>query len=74
MTANVMPAAASVTYQWKAADTEGGAYTDITGATGKTHKLAADKEGKFIKVEVTGADGYSGTKTSDATAAVTAAG
>lgn len=47
---------------------------DITGATGKTHKLAADKEGKFIKVEVTGADGYSGTKTSDATAAVTAAG
>ena len=63
-----------MTYQWKTADTADGTYTDITGATGKTHKLAADKEGKFIKVEVTGTNSYSGIKLSDATAAVTAAG
>ena len=74
MTANVTPAAASVTYQWKAADTESGAYTDITGATGKTHKLAADKEGKFIKVEVSGTGDYSGSKLSGATTAVAPAG
>lgn len=74
MAANVTPAAASVTYQWKTADTADGAYTDITGATGKTHKIAADKEGKFIKVEITGTGNYSGVKLSDATAAVTAAG
>lgn len=72
MTANVTPAAASVTYQWKASDTEDGAYTDITGATGKTHKLAADKEGKFIKVEVEGSGDYSGSKLSAATPAVAA--
>lgn len=73
MTANVTPAAASVTYQWKAADTEDGAYTDITGATGKTHKLAADKEGKFIKVEVKGAGDYSGSKLSAALAVAASA-
>ncbi|MCB6569475.1 hypothetical protein LI142_08175 [Eubacterium limosum] len=72
MTANVTPAAASVTYQWKAADTEGGAYTDIAGATGKTHKLAADKEGKFIKVEVNGKDKFTGMALSSATAAIAA--
>ncbi len=72
MTANVTPAAASVTYQWKAADTEDGVYTDITGATGKTHKLAVDKEGKFIKVEVKGSGDYSGSKLSAATPAVVA--
>lgn len=72
MTAGVTPADASVTYQWKAADTAEGAYQDIAGATGKTHKLAADKEGKFIKVEVNGKDKFTGTALSSATAAVAA--
>lgn len=59
-----------MTYQWKMADSAEGAYQDIAGATGKTHKLAADKEGKFIKVEVQGTFDYTGTKLSAATAAV----
>lgn len=67
-----MPAGASVTYQWKVADTVDGTYTDITGATGKTHKLAADKAGMFIQVEVRGSGDYAGTKTSTATTAVMA--
>ena len=53
-----------MTYQWKVADSAEGAYQDIAGATGKTHKLAADKEGKFIKVEVQGTFDYTGTKLS----------
>lgn len=73
LTSNVIPAGATVTQQWKVADAADGEYTDIAGATGKTHKLAADKEGKFIKVEVTGSGKYTGTQTSQATTAVAAA-
>ena len=61
-----------MTYQWKVADSAEGAYQDIAGATGKTHKLAADKEGKFIKVEVNGKDKFTGTALSSVTAAVAA--
>ena len=72
LTATVEPEGATVSYQWKVADTAAGEYGDIAGATGKTHKLAADKVGKFIKVEVIGTGKYSGTVMSAPTVAVTA--
>ncbi|GHV88259.1 hypothetical protein AGMMS50267_06190 [Spirochaetia bacterium] len=56
----------TLSYQW-IADT-----TAITGATGATYVPVADDVGKTIKVQVSRA-GYSGSVTSAATAAVTAA-
>ena len=67
LTANVTPADATVTYQWKA----GG--TDIAGATGKTYKLTENEVGKTITVTVTGTGSYKGTAISAATSAVAAA-
>ena len=63
----------SYSYQWVAND--GTADTDITGATASTYTLAADDEGKTIKVRVSFTDdaGYGETLTSAATAAVDAA-
>lgn len=72
MTAVVVPASAAAAYKWKAAATADGAYTDIGGATGKTLLLAAEQQGKFIKVEATGTGDYEGTKLSAATTAVAA--
>ena len=73
LTANVTPAGATVTYQWKQADSAAGSYSDISGATGKTRKLSASEQGKYIKVEVTGTGNYSGTKLSEATSSAVAA-
>ena len=67
------PAGATATYQWQIADTVGGVYADIAGATGNTYTPVAGDLTKFIKVEATGTGGYSGTNLSAATAAVTAA-
>ena len=63
----------SYSYQWVAND--GTADTDITGATASTYTLAADDEGKTIKVRVSFTDdaGNDETLTSAATAAVDAA-
>lgn len=72
LTANIDPVDATVTYQWKAAATADGAYADIGGATGETLLLAAEQQGKFIKVEAIGTGNYEGTKLSTATAAVAA--
>ncbi len=72
LTANIDPTDATVTYKWKAAATADGAYTDIGGATGKTLLLAAEQQGKFIKVEATGTGKFEGVKLSEATAAVAA--
>ena len=60
---------AAYTYQWKADD------TDIAGATGSTYTLAADDEGKAIKVLVSFIDdaGNDEALTSAATDAVAAA-
>ena len=59
-------------YQWAAND--GNADTDIAGATGATYTLADADEGKTIKVRVTFTDdaGNPESRTSEATAAVTA--
>lgn len=72
MTANVMPAGATVTYKWKQADSESGQYSDIDSATGKTYQLQEAQNGKYIKVEATASGKYSGTKLSAATTAVQA--
>ena len=59
-------------HQWAAND--GNADTDIAGATGATYTLVSDDEGKTIKVRVTLTDdaGNPESRTSEATAAVTA--
>ena len=64
---------ATFSYQWVAND--GTSDTDITGATGSTYTLAADDEGKTIKVRVSFTDdaSHGETLTSAATAAVAAA-
>ena len=61
---------ASFAWQWLSND--GNADTEIEGATGKTYTLAADDEGKAIKVRVTFTDDgeTEETLTSEATAAV----
>ena len=57
-------------YQWIRND--GNSDTNIPGATGQTHTLTQDDQGKTIKVSVsfTDDDGYSESLTSAATAAV----
>ena len=64
---------AAFSYQWIRND--GNADSDISGATGSTHTLVADDEGKTIKVRVSFTDdgGNEETLTSAATAAVAAA-
>ena len=63
----------SYSYQWVAND--GTSDTDITGATASTYTLAADDEGKTIKVTVSFTDdaGHGETLTSAATGIVAAA-
>ncbi|MGM7634687.1 endonuclease [Bacillus sp. Hm123] len=71
LTAAANDGATNVTYQWQAADTIDGTYTNIEGATKATLALTAAQEGKFIKVIING-DNES-TATSNATEQVTAA-
>ena len=63
---------AQYTYQWIRSD--GNSDTNIPGATGQTHTLTGDDQGKAIKVSVsfTDDDGYAESLTSAATAAVAA--
>ena len=41
------------TYKWKVADTSGGSYSDISGATSSTFTITSAQAGKYIKAEVT---------------------
>lgn len=66
------PLGATATYQWKRANTSGGTYTNISGATLITYTLTASDQGKYVKVSVTGTGGYSGTVTSAASDKVAA--
>lgn len=47
----------TVTYQWRVADTSGGTYTDISGATSATYTVIAAHVGKYYKVKITYTDG-----------------
>lgn len=44
---------AGTTFRWLRANTVGGEYTEISGATGQTYTLTTGDVGKFIKFEVT---------------------
>ena len=67
------PTAATATYQWQISDTSDGTYADIADATSSTYTPVTGDATKFIKVQATGTGNYTGTITSDATNAVTAA-
>lgn len=67
----VKPSGATVTYQWKRANTTNGTYSNISGATSSTYTPVGDDLNKFIKVAVTGKTNYTGTLTSNATTVVT---
>lgn len=47
------PALDSATFQWLQADTAGGTYTEISGATANTYVLAAGQANKYVKCDVT---------------------
>ena len=66
------PGGATVTYQWRIADSSDGTYADIGGATAINYTLLTTNVGKFIKVVATATGDYSGTATSAATIAVAA--
>ncbi len=70
LSANVQPDGATVTYQWKKADSSTGPYSDIDSAVNATYQLTSSEQDKYIKVEVTGTGEYEGTATSTATAQV----
>ena len=60
----VTPSGATVTYQWKRADTSSGTYTNINGATSSTYLLSSQDVNKYIKVTATGIGSYTGVVTS----------
>lgn len=60
----VTPSGATVTYQWKRADTFSGTYTNISGATSSTYLLSSQDVNKYIKVPPTGIGSYTGVVTS----------
>jgi len=61
---SLSPAGSKATYQWQSADTSGGVYGNILGATANSYALTAADKDKFIKVVATGSGNYSGTVTS----------
>ncbi len=66
------PAGATANYQWKISS-NGTTFTDISGATTNKYTPVAGDVGQYIQVAATGTGSYSGTVTSEATAAVGAA-
>jgi peptidoglycan hydrolase-like protein with peptidoglycan-binding domain len=68
----VVPAGATVNYSWNRGNEANGTYNSIDGASSATYTLTAGDKGKFIRVRVTGRDGYSGEVMSDPTEAVAA--
>ena len=74
LSAAIQPEGATVSYKWKRSDSADGAYTDIPDAVSSSYELQAGDQGKYIKVEVTGIEKYSGTVVSTETVSVAAAG
>ena len=63
----LIPSGATATYQWQKADTSGGTFADISGATLNKYTPVAGDIGKFIRVVATGTSGDTGTAVSDPT-------
>ena len=72
LTIGALTPAATASYQWKIADSVGGTYTDISGATNSSYLIKAVDVGKFIKVVATGTVNYCDSVTSNATSAIAA--
>ena len=64
------PSGATATYQWQIADTSGGTYGNINGATSNTYTPVALDATRFIKVVATGTGSYTGSITSAPTTAI----
>ena len=62
---SLTPNCATVSYQWQSADTSGGTYSDIIGATASTYTPVLADQGKFLKVKATATGLYTGTVTSN---------
>lgn len=69
----IVPAGATVSYQWQKAATITGAYTDIAGATSNKYKPANADATMFLKVIATGTGGYTGIVGSNATTSAVSA-
>ncbi len=63
---------ATLTYQWKSSATEGGTYTNISGATSATYTPVTGDVGDYIKCEVTASGTASGTVLSNALVVIAA--
>ncbi len=61
------PINSTATYQWQEADTAGGLYADITGATTDTYTPTMADVGKYLRVVATGSGYYLGTIESEPT-------
>lgn len=66
----ITPAGATVSYQWQAATTTGGVYSDIAGATASTYAVSPNIMGKYVKLTVTGTGLFSGNQISNNTAQI----
>lgn len=75
LAAKVTPENATVTYQWMRSDSEDkdGPYTNISGATEKTYRLASEDVGRYIKVKAIGTGNYKGIVESESAGPVVAA-
>ena len=61
----------SYSYQWSRADSSGGSYSNISGATSSTYNLVTADVGKYLKSTVTATnDGGSASSTSTATSQI----
>lgn len=54
LTAGVTPDDTPCTYNWAICDSQNGAFTNISRATGKTHKITSAEKDKFLKLIVHG--------------------
>jgi hypothetical protein len=66
------PTGAIATYQWQRADSAGGTFVSIVGATANSYLLAPEDKDKYVRVLAIGSGTYSGTLTSAAKGPVAA--
>ncbi|MER2009730.1 MAG: hypothetical protein ABS939_20025 [Psychrobacillus sp.] len=54
----IKPVGVTVDYQWKIADSHGGSYTSIPGATSNTYTPVAADLGKYLQLDIRRKDNY----------------